>query len=108
MAPYFMQNKVVAVNIKDITVPGKTAEELQKMTNAEFDGLFTGEKTYANIFKQLKDYGVRAFTINDYMRDNMMIGSENADGSEFTSEVKDLADGKKQVDSFMSKVKAQG
>lgn len=110
MAPYFMQNKVVAINLKDLAPAiaaktSKSVEDVMKMSNDDVNALFA-DKTYAGILKQLKnDYNVTSFTINDYMRDNMMIGSENADGSVFTSTVKDVKDGEAQLDSFMTKVK---
>lgn len=110
MAPYFMQNKVVAINLKDLAPAiaaktSKSVEDVMKMSNDDVNALFA-DKTYAGILKQLKDdYKVTSFTINDYMRDNMMIGSENADGSVFTSTVKDVKDGEAQLDSFMTKVK---
>lgn len=92
MAPYFSQNKVVTVNLARLDQDALTKAGIkdanayvsQKDFKTKFDALLAGKPaSYTNIFTELKKLGADKLTINDYMRDNLMIGSENADASDF-------------------------
>lgn len=95
MAPYFSQNKVITVNLArfsnqaaldaaGLKVNGKYVSQAD--FKIAFDKLLTGKPaSYANVFDELKKLGADKLTINDYMRDNMMIGSETADATTFVN-----------------------
>lgn len=92
MAPYFSQNKVITVNLSRLdqteleTAGIKDANGYvsQKDFKTKFDALLAGKPaSYKNIFTELKKLGANKLTINDYMRDNLMIGSETEDANTF-------------------------
>lgn len=95
MAPYFAQNKVVAVNLsrldqQKLRDAGIADSNGKFVSQAEFTTKFktllgTKPASYINVFTALKGLGADQLTINDYMRDNLMIGSENSDASTFDS-----------------------
>lgn len=113
MAPYFIQDKVVAVNINRLDannaklVAALNGKTLSETTQEEFEQLFP-TKTYKGILDRLKEFGAGTLVVNNYMRDNMMIGSEltghftgnpivpAADGSDDFG--KSLAKAKEQID----------
>lgn len=81
VVPYFIQEKVIAFDIRK-----------GEWTNSEKEQLLTPEgtkelfpqKTYKGILKTLQNHGYKRIVINDYIRDNMMIGSEIS-GEKFNS-----------------------
>lgn len=101
MAPYFIQNKVVGVNISRLASKTKDASLKAKLVDSNGKVIISqnnfqkeiesalGSKplTYKNILDQLKVWGASNLGINDYVRDNMMIGSENTDGTFFSGDI---------------------
>ena len=74
MIPYFMQSKVVAFNLARGSKQWKNKVKSVK-TQANIEALFP-DKSYAGILKVLHTNGYNNFVVNNYTRDNMMIGSE--------------------------------
>ena len=105
MIPYYMQNKTLVFNINR---PGVhwSADELAKLEdptkiNEVFEQTVNGEKrdrTYVGLLKTLKDHGYTNFVVNDYMRDNMIIGSET--NGKLTGKVPSLDVAKEQLEGF--------
>lgn len=100
MIPYFMQSKVLTFNMKRGTtdwynkVKGIT-------TQAGIDALFP-DKSYLGLLKTLHDNGYNNFVVNDYARDNLMIGSELS--GKFTGKVT-TDNYKNHVDGFVNTIK---
>lgn len=92
MAPYFIQNKVMAVNVDKLatysgapaSVKNLDADGHSQISNANFNNLFTN-KTYKGILDTLKGWGAGKLTVNDYMRDNLMIGAQT--NGKFTGKI---------------------
>lgn len=126
MAPYFIQNKVVGVNISRLYEklsakdPTKADELLEDPSAKEktfidqpafetwFKDILTSKSLdakYENIFKVLKELGLTNLSVNNYMRDNLMIGAEAATGK-MTGEVKDLDTAKSYMKAFQDKILA--
>ena len=88
MLPYFIQSKVVGINPFKIeeTTANKAFLDTLKGTARALGGytidqnaiqtLFNSDLSYENIFKTLTKNGFKNLTINNYFRDNLMIGSE--------------------------------
>lgn len=78
MVPYFLQNKVIAINPTKVTAnAGHDAElaTLKGVDQTAIDALFP-DKSYSAILAKLKAIGFKDIAVNNYMRDNLMIGSE--------------------------------
>ena len=105
MIPYYMQNKVLVFNVNR---PGVhwSDDELAKLDdptkiNEVFEQTVNGEKrdrTYVGLLKTLKDHGYTNFVVNDYMRDNMIIGSET--NGKLSGKVASLDVAKEQLEGF--------
>lgn len=109
MIPYFMQNKVIAFNpFKLKTAASGHEAELTTLRGTDqtvIEALFAqGSKrpTYKQALDKLKTIGFSTFVVNDYFRDNLMIGSESADGSFFSGDVPNNATGDKYINGFMN------
>lgn len=139
MAPYFIQNKVVGVNINRLYNALKAsnpalAKKLLADPNVEptsaplarnkgdkglqWDGFIDqvafetwfqnqlphGQKaTYSNIIPTLQTLGIKTFSVNNYMRDNLMIGAEIKTGN-MSGEIADLQTAKNYISSFKGTV----
>lgn len=116
MAPYFAQNKVLAVNIQRLfNAGGKSVAEL-KDSNGDFidqtafealvkTKLGSKELTYTNILDVLKtEFGANQIIVNNYMRDNLMIGSEITNNGTVQAPL-DQATVTKQSDAFFGMIK---
>lgn len=108
--PYFIQNKVIAFNpFKVIAKKGKEKElQILKDNNQQKISYLFHDKTYKGIFDKLNSIGFNKLIINDFMRDNLMIGSESLDGNEFSGEVTSKDMGKKQLKGFKNKISSFG
>ncbi|NQZ65755.1 MAG: hypothetical protein HRT99_00875, partial [Mycoplasmatales bacterium] len=99
MIPYFIQNKLIAINpFKVTSKPGQenSLKILKEGDQNSIDNLFP-KKTYKGILDKLNNIGFNKLIINDYMRDNLMIGSENDNGTIFTGEIKSLDEAKNHL-----------
>lgn len=121
MAPYFVQNKIVGVNIarlysklkaKNPTLAAELLTDPQDEKSfkdqVEFEAWFKTQlagknATYENIFNKLKELGLTKLSVNNYMRDNLMIGAEALTGS-MTGEVKDENTAQTYINAFKSKI----
>lgn len=111
MIPYFIQDKAIAFDL-DESMKGATTgkhwseDEYNKLisgVNAEIMSVFESDQdttklTYSEIFKTLKAHGYQHLIVNDYWRDNLMMGSEKTG---FTSTVT-KANYQSQIDGFKS------
>ncbi len=117
MAPYFIQNKVIGVNLNRLIANGASESLLKPggnlISQATFEALIASDlqadnnkpATYKNILDLLHTkYKGKNLALNNYMRDNMMIGSESADGTSFTGKVASVNDAKTQINNFKSVV----
>lgn len=77
VVPYFAQQKVVAFDMNKGT--WNSEEQAQLMSPEGVSALFP-DKSYQGILNNLKNHGYSRLVINDYLRDNMMIGSEISPG----------------------------
>lgn len=101
MVPYFTQNKVIAFNPFKLPDTNIHKTELTTKTQEQIETLFqvSGHApTYAEALAKLKSYGFNKLMINDYFRDNLMIGSE-ASGT-FTGNVANKATGLSYINNF--------
>lgn len=109
MVPYFIQNKVVAFDLTGNMVQDATTHTGHWWSQDQYDKLTSGVESdinsvfntdansvlsYEEIFTTLHDHGYTTPIINDYWRDNLMIGSEKtgfkntfADGPEAARQV---------------------
>ncbi len=78
VVPYLSQEKVIAF---DINKSNKwTAAEKEKLKTPEGVKSLFPNKSYKGIFNTLKNKGYHRLIVNDYVRGNMMIGSEISSG----------------------------
>ena len=102
MIPYFSQNKVLAFNPFDdefANAPADVLATLQGTDQAAIQALFGGDLSYSNILTKMHEWGASRFVNNDYMRDNMMIGSESLNG-DTTGHVDSVAQGRQYLDAY--------
>lgn len=110
MVPYFLQNKVVAVNpfkVEPLTTDPNQAtfiNTLRGYDQTAIDLLFP-DKTYKGILTTLKANGFDDLAINNYMRDNLMIGSETT-GSSATIDngIANIDKGKEYINGFQNTI----
>lgn len=82
--PYFSQTKVIAINFDKSTLSAANKDQQLKMPPADFQKQFDGMNNKA-IFEKLKTLGFSKLLVNDYWRDNMMMGSN--DQGTFSSKI---------------------
>lgn len=119
MAPYFIQNKVVGVNISRLfdkfnAIDSTLAAKLKDangdfVSQPKFETWFTDilksknrTATYTSIFKTLKELGLTTLSVNNYMRDNLMIGAETT--GQMTGEINTIDDANRYIDSFKTNI----
>lgn len=106
--PYFMQNKVVAVNPHKVTETTGNATFLNLLktgTQAQIQAEFGPTATYDSILSKLKDKGFTKLAVNDYMRDNLMIGSENiTTGAGYTGKITSAAVADAHLDGYKAMI----
>lgn len=116
MIPFFNQNKVIAFNKKAITNPELLGGTTTINNQVALQNWFANntDLSYEQILKTLTDAGAQTITINDYMRDNMMIGAEVIDRQndpvnfETSGEIPDYETGKNQIDNFEQMINRVG
>lgn len=82
--PYFSQTKVIAVNFDKSKLSGQEKAEQLKMSPTDFQKQFAGLNN-KQIFEKLKTLGFGHLLVNDYWRDNLMMGSN--DQGAFSSKI---------------------
>lgn len=107
MIPYFIQQKVIAVNPFKVTETAANKADLDVLKRFDQDAIDKildenndQKLTYIEILTKLHKIGFKTLTLNNYMRDNLAIGSEET--GNFTMAVKGstypkLLDGLKNV-----------
>lgn len=110
MIPYFIQNKVVAFNPYKIAETPANKADLDKLKSTDpsvVESVFgsAGHSTYKQILDKLHGLGFRKMAINNYFRDNLMIGSEDATGTAFSGNVPSIAKGKEYANGFINLLK---
>ena len=108
MIPYFMQYKVGTFNLTRGNWSNSELAILNGNNQNQIDNLFkdnSGNISYLSILKKWYEHGYTNLVINDYMRDNMMIGSEkngNINGAVSLQNYKGM------IDDFFSKLSNAG
>lgn len=107
MIPYFIQQKVIAVNPFKVTETAANKADLDVLKGFDQDKIDTlldtnkdKKLTYIEILAKLHEIGFKTLTLNNYMRDNLAIGSEEKGKFTMTvkrSTYKGLLDGLKNV-----------
>lgn len=97
VVPYFVQQKVIAFDIEKKPNGWKPEEKKALEDPIKFKQLFK-DKSYKGILNTLRDFGYHRLIVNDYLRDNMMIGSEISSGG-FSSKP-NINDYKEHIDNF--------
>lgn len=100
--PYFIQEKVIAFDIRKGT--WSEEEKVQLDTPEGINQLFDN-KSYKGILNKLQTKGYHRITINDYIRDNMMIGSEISTGGFNSLPTSDSY--KEYIDNFKATIENQ-
>lgn len=108
--PYFMQNKVIAINPYKITETTENKSFLDILKDGDQEDIQTAftDLTYKGILTKLKANGFTKLAVNDYMRDNLMIGSENGNAADFTSVIPNQATANSHLDGFKSLINTFG
>lgn len=108
MVPYFFQRKVVAINPFKVAAKAGHADELKKLQSFDKNDvssvLADDQLTYEQIFTKLREIGFSKLTVNNYMRDNLMIGSEKTG---FTNELNEQ-NYQAQIDGFSNLISTYG
>lgn len=108
MVPYFFQRKVVTINPFKVTAKAGHEDELNKLKSFDesvFSQVFADKTlTYDQIFDKLREIGFSKLTVNNYLRDNLMIGSENKG---FTNELTE-ENYQSQIDGFSNLISKFG
>lgn len=108
--PYFMQNKVIAVNPYKVTETSSNKAFLDTLKDGDQDAIndLFSNNSWKGILSTLKNNGFNKLAINDYMRDNLMIGSENGNVDDFTSEITSTKTATDHLSGFKSTVNIFG
>ena len=108
MIPYFIQNKVIAYRVDALQDPTDPTADLTALTalkgtdQTDIQNVFASDMTWTGIMTKLKSLmkpGRTHLAINNYMRDNLMIGSENGNLNNFSSDLND-SNYKSQISGF--------
>ncbi|WP_127942581.1 hypothetical protein [Mycoplasma sp. ATU-Cv-703] len=75
--PYFVQEKVV---VFDSRQGNWSEQEREMLDDPEQQATLFPNRSYRGILKTLADRGYQKIVVNDYVRDNLMIGSEVSPG----------------------------
>lgn len=108
--PYFMQNKVIAVNpykVAETSQNKSFLDTLKSGSQEDVQQLFA-TKTWSGILSTLKGQGFTQLAVNDYMRDNLMIGSEGNTADNFTSQIDKIATAESHLDGFKNLIDTFG